>query len=72
MREPVCVCASCGSDNLEEFDARLKLHSLPFNGVKKVPVSTNTEIVVCLDCGFAQCALSSTELQLVREGTTNH
>jgi len=70
MTEP--VCASCGSDNLEKFDGKLKLHFPPFNGMKKIPVSTSTEIVVCSDCGFAQCALSSTELQLVRERTTNH
>jgi len=70
MPGPCCVCASCGSESLAKLDARLKLHFPPFNGLKKFPVSTSSEIVVCLDCGFAHFALSPTELQLVKEGTT--
>ena len=64
------VCALCGSESVAKLDAKLKLHFPPFNGFENFPFSANTELVVCLDCGFAHFALSATELQLVKEGTT--
>src|SRR5215469_4276428 len=64
------VCSSCGSESVAKFDAKLKLRFPPFNGLKELPFSASTEIVICLDCGSAHFGLSPTELQTVKEGTT--
>lgn len=68
MTESLCVCVSCGSKNVTMFDATLKLHSPPFNGLEK-SVSTFLRFVVCVDCGIAHSNLSATELELLREGS---
>lgn len=51
------------------FDATLKLHSPPFNGLERFSVSTFLRFVVCVECGMAHSNLSATELELLREGS---
>jgi len=60
-------CRACGSSNVVELDARMKLTSVPSDGVKKFPVSESGPLLVCLDCGFARLKLSEAALQLLRE-----
>jgi len=67
MTESLCVCVSCGSKNVTMFDATLKLHSPPCNGLERSSVSTFLRFVVCVDCGIAHSNLSATEVELLRE-----
>lgn len=69
MTNPDHSCRACGSNNVVELDARVKLTAVPSDGVKKFPVSESGPLLVCLDCGFARFKLSEAGLQLLREET---
>jgi len=58
-------CKSCGSENLGKFTGEIAIH---FSGLKNINVphvSVFPEIVVCLNCGFAEFAVPETELRLL-------
>jgi hypothetical protein len=57
------VCSSCGSHNLTESDASVRIvFSHEFH------VTAVTKVAFCLDCGRGQFCFSSRELQLITEG----
>jgi hypothetical protein len=54
-------CA-CRSLNRREFDAEIAVH-LPFLNLRRPPVFIFPRLLVCLDCGRAECRVPQTELR---------
>jgi len=63
-----CVCRSCGSGKLEEFDAKLRLRLPQGNGQLSNSITLTPKLLVCLECRSAQFCLSPTELQRLKAG----
>jgi len=61
-------CKSCASQNQSKFSAEMNIHLPGFNGLEKPTVWIFPEIVVCLDCGFAECAIPECELHKLTRG----
>ena len=61
-------CKSCGSENLGKFTGEIAIH---FHGLKNISephVWVFPELVVCLNCGFAEFAVPKSELHLLTKG----
>ena len=67
MTEVVCVCRSCGSENVTECDAIMKFRATQVDNEKESVISALVKLVVCSDCGAARFNLSSADLDLVRQ-----
>src|SRR4029077_18247763 len=66
-KNTISQCKSCSSSNVIRLNAEVCLHFPGFEGLKKAPIFTFPEAVICSDCGFMQSELSAEELRLVRE-----
>ena len=60
-------CRACGADNLRKFDADLTASIPNIQGIKDPPVYVCQELLVCLDCGFAEIHIPPTELRLLKK-----
>jgi hypothetical protein len=61
-------CKSCASQNQSKFSAEMNIHLPGFNGLEKPTVWIFPEMVVCLDCGFAECTIPESELHKLARG----
>jgi hypothetical protein len=61
-------CKSCGSVNLRKFNGEMGIHSPGLKNIDKPVVWVFPELVVCLDCGFAEFAIPEVELSLLVNG----
>jgi hypothetical protein len=61
-------CASCQSGNLAEFAAEINIHFPAVANVNDPGVLVFPKLLVCLDCGSSQFALSESALRVLREG----
>jgi hypothetical protein len=59
-------CKACGSDNVESFKGELTATYPTINGIKAPPVYICQELLVCLDCGFAELRVPVRELKLLK------
>jgi hypothetical protein len=48
---------------LRKFSAEINIHFPGYEGLAKPTVWVFPQVVVCLDCGFAQFSISQSELQ---------
>jgi len=62
-------CKACGSPNQSTFSAEMNIHLPGQEGLAKPTVWIFPELMVCLDCGFAQCLIPETELLKLARGT---
>jgi hypothetical protein len=46
----------------------MNIHLPGFNGLEKPTVWIFPEIVICLDCGFAECVVPESELRKLARG----
>ena len=62
-------CKSCQSDNQTLFPSELCIH-LPggLEALRKGHVFIFTQLLVCLDCGFAESSVPEAELRRLVEG----
>jgi hypothetical protein len=60
-------CRVCGADNLRKFDAELTASTTTIQQIKDPPVYVCRELLVCLDCGFAELRIPPTELRLLKK-----
>jgi len=70
MEEPgggEMACRVCGADNLRKFDADLTASSTNIQGIKAPPVYFCQQLLVCLDCGFAELRVPPAELMLLKK-----
>jgi hypothetical protein len=56
-------CKSCGSENLGKFTGEIAIHFRGLKNINEPHVWVFPELVVCLNCGFAEFAVSETELR---------
>jgi len=63
------VCRSCASANLKELEAEINIHFPGLGRLDESPILVFPKLLVCLECGFTESALSETELHSLREGT---
>ena len=62
------ACKSCGSDNQRKFKAEMNLHFPGREGVEKPTVWVFPQVMVCLDCGFAEFTVPEAELHTLAKG----
>lgn len=61
------ACKICNSENLQRLDGELTA-SLPIlKALKVAPIYVCKSFVVCLDCGFAEFIIPTTELQSLKQ-----
>jgi hypothetical protein len=56
-------CRVCESENLSRFAGELTASSLSIENVKAEPVYLCQEVLVCVDCGFAELIIPPQELE---------
>ena len=61
-------CKACGSENLGKFMGEIAIHFRGLKNINKPHVWVFPEVVVCLNCGFAEFAVPETELSLLSKG----
>src|SRR5258705_2424591 len=61
------ACRVCAADNLRKFDADLTVNSTNIQGITAPPVYFCQQLLVCLDCGFAELRVPPTELMLLKK-----
>jgi hypothetical protein len=63
-------CKSCTSDNQQKFDSEIAVHFSGLKNLDKPTVFVFPTLLVCMDCGFTEFAISETELLLPgKDGT---
>jgi hypothetical protein len=59
-------CRMCGCANLQQFAGELTASRPNIQGIKTPPVYICHELLVCLDCGFAELRVPARELKLLK------
>lgn len=57
------ACKSCGSVNQKKFSGEMGIHCPGLKNIDKPLVCIFPELVVCLDCGYAEFAVPEAELR---------
>jgi hypothetical protein len=53
-------CRSCESDSQQEFGSEIIIHHSGLKNLHKPTVWTFPKLLICLDCGFAECVVRLT------------
>jgi hypothetical protein len=61
-------CRACKSENLQKFDGELTASLPDPKGVGVPPVYTCQSVLICLDCGFAELVVPTSELHSLKRG----
>ena len=61
-------CKLCGSENLGKFTGEIAIHFRGLKNINEPHVWVFPELVVCLNCGFAEFAVPESELHLLTKG----
>lgn len=61
------ACKVCNSENLQKLDGELTASLPNLKALKVPPVYICQSLVVCLDCGFAELVIPTTELQSLKK-----
>jgi hypothetical protein len=64
----VMACKSCGSEKQQDFSGELSVASLAIGKLKQAPVYVVQKVLVCLDCGYTELIVPTTELAQLRKG----
>ncbi len=59
-------CKVCESENLHRFAGELTTSSLSIHKVNADPVYVCQEVLVCVDCGFAELIIPPQELERLK------
>ena len=62
------ACKKCASERQQSFSAELSLASLRIEELEQAPLYVVQKIPVCLDCGYVELTLPTTELEELRKG----
>jgi hypothetical protein len=66
-------CKRCSSANLkEDFTGEIAIHFRGLAGLNKPIVWVFPQLVICLDCGFAEFEVPDEQLQQLREESQAH
>jgi predicted nucleic-acid-binding Zn-ribbon protein len=61
-------CKSCGSENLGRFPSEIAIHLSGLKNISEPHVWVFPELLVCLNCGFAEFAVPETDLRRLFKG----
>jgi hypothetical protein len=61
-------CKSCESVNQRRFTAEMGIHFPGLRNIVMPVVWVFPELIVCLDCGFAEFAVPEAELRVLAKG----
>jgi len=50
-------CRSCGSNKHATFGAEINIHIPGMRNLDEPPVLVFPKLLICLDCGFAECTI---------------
>ena len=62
------ACKACASANLQKLTGELSASSPDVRGANLPPMYVCQEVVVCLDCGFAELVIPAPELEQLKKG----
>ena len=71
IEEATVACKRCSSENQMKFNTEMNVHFSGREGLEKPTVWAFPEIVVCLDCGFAEFVVAETELKALAAGNSS-
>ena len=57
------ACKACASANLQKLSGELSASSPDVKGANLPPIYVCQDVVVCLDCGFAELVIPALELE---------
>lgn len=60
------ACKVCNSENLRKLDGELTISLPNLKALTAPPIYICQSLVVCLDCGFAELVIPTTELQSLK------
>lgn len=69
--EAFMACKKCGSVRQKPLNAEMNLHFPGIEGLDKPTVWVFPEVVVCLNCGFAEFSIQKPELRRIEEGSAS-
>jgi|HubBroStandDraft_6_1064221.scaffolds.fasta_scaffold1962376_1 hypothetical protein len=61
-------CMSCGSVNQQNFVGEMGIRSPGLKNIDKPTVWVFPDLIVCLDCGFAEFTVLEAQLRLLAKG----
>jgi hypothetical protein len=61
-------CKACKSENLQKFEGELTASLPDPRGVSIPPVYVCQSVLICLDCGFAELIVPTSELHALKRG----
>jgi hypothetical protein len=59
-------CKACKSGNLQKLDGELTASLPGLHAIKAPPVYVCQDVLVCLDCGFAELLIPASQLELLK------
>jgi hypothetical protein len=62
------TCKLCGSANQDTFVAEMGIHAPKLKNIDEPVAWVFPEVMVCLDCGFAEFIVPASEVRLLTEG----
>ncbi len=64
-------CKSCQTEHQRTLNGELAIHFPGFEGLDKPIVFVFPKLLVCLNCGFTEFAISETELRRLGEAESD-
>ena len=61
-------CRSCQSSNQRVFESEINVHFPALKDLRRKPVLTFPNVVICLDCGFMESKIDQDQLNELIEG----
>ena len=61
------ACRVCNSENLQKVDGEFTASLPSLKALKVPPIYVCQSVVICLDCGFADLVIPTTELQSIKK-----
>jgi hypothetical protein len=62
------ACPLCHSDNQRIFTSEINIHGSGLAGLDAKPVFVFPELLVCMECGVTEFAMSQSELRALSNG----
>ena len=61
------ACKVCKSENTQKFEGEFTASLPDLKALKVPPLYVRRSVLVCMDCGFAELVIPTSELQAVKE-----
>jgi hypothetical protein len=69
-QEVFMACKFCRSENQRNLNGEIAIHFPGFEGLNKPIVWVFSQLLVCLNCGGSEFLIPQTELDVLREDST--